>query len=291
MVGRRAAPGVIAGAAVAALSIGYVNDSSSAATACAAAPVRWEWNARAKGAPWIAAGPANARLEGVLFSYRYLGDERVNKSEGVVLRAGTEEKIWWYSKKWGGSILTATGKRLDGRGSFHKRFRAALNPAGYPSGIIVPTAGCWELTLKADGWTRRLVVQAVDPAPEGTCDATPVPANGWLKIVPSRSGVSGGWPWRTGDGRALLYAGGRSPDGTNAKVLWRARPIGGTLVVTGSRLDGQGTFKQEFKGAGGPPGYWPSTVVVPEAGCWLLTVRIVGQTGAAGIVVARVVAT
>ena len=79
---------------------------------------------------------------------------------------------------------------------------------------------------------------------------------------------------------ALLYAGGRSPDGTNTKVLWRGGPLGGTLVVTGSRLDGQSTFRQEFKGAGGPAGYWPSTVIVPEAGCWLLTVRIVGQTGA-----------
>jgi hypothetical protein len=62
-------------------------------------------------------------------------------------------------------------------------------------------------------------------------------------------------------------------------------------VVSGSRLDGAATFRQEFKGAGGPTGagYWPSTVVVPEPGCWLLTVRIVGQTGAAGIAVARVV--
>ena len=60
-------------------------------------------------------------------------------------------------------------------------------------------------------------------------------------------------------------------------------------MVTGSRLDGQATFRQEFRGAGGPAGYWPSIVIVPEAGCWLLTVRIVGQTGAAGIVVTRVV--
>ncbi len=103
MVGRRAGLGVILGAAVAAVSIAYANDSSSAASACAATPVHWEWNARAKGVPWIAAGPAKTRLEGVLFSYRYLGDGRVNRSEGVVLRAGRAEKIAWYSKKWGGS--------------------------------------------------------------------------------------------------------------------------------------------------------------------------------------------
>ena len=155
----------------------------------------------------------------------------------------------------------------------------------------MPAAGCWELTLRTDGWTRRLVVKAVDPAPEGTCDATPIPADGSLKVNPSRSGISGGWGWRTPDGGALLYTGGKTPDGRNTKVLWRARPLGGTLVVSGSRLDGQATFRQEFKGAGGPQsGYWPSIVVVPEAGCWLLTVRIVGQTGAAGIVVARVIA-
>jgi hypothetical protein len=290
MVGRRAALGVIAGAAVAAVSIPHATGSSPAPAACAAAPVHWEWNARAKGVPWIAAGPAKTRLEGVLFSYRYLGDGRVNGSEGVVLRAGMAEKIAWYSKKWGGSRLTVSGRRLDGRGSFRAQFGATLGEGWYPSGITVPAAGCWELTLRTDGWSRRLVVKAIDPAPEGTCDATPVGPDNAARVVPARSGIFGLWSWRTPEGGALLFTGGRTPNGGNTKVLWRARPLGGTLVVTGSRLDGQAAFRQEFKGAGGSqPGYWPSIVVVPEAGCWLLQVRIVGQTGAAGIVVARVV--
>ena len=57
------------------------------------------------------------------------------------------------------------------------------------------------------------------------------------------------------------------PDGPNRRRCGAARPLGGTLVVTGSRLDGQAVFRQEFKGAGGPPGYWRSTVLLPEAGC------------------------
>jgi len=290
MVGRGAGIAAVVCAVVAALGLAYANSPSSAAAACSATPVHWEWTKRTQGWAWIAAGPKASRLEGLLLSYHgYLADGRVNRSEGVVLRAGRAEKIAWYSKKWGGSWLTVSGRRLDGAGSFRQRFGWAIGAGWYPSGIHVPAAGCWELTLRTDGWKRRLVVNAVDPAPEGTCDATPVPGDGWLRINPARAGVSGGWPWRTADGRALLYAGGRSPDGTNAKVLWRGRPLGGTLVVAGSRLDGAATFRQEFKGAGGPPGYWPSTVIVPEPGCWLLTVRIVGQTGAAGIAVARVI--
>jgi hypothetical protein len=291
MVGRRAGVGVILGAAVTAVCIAYANESAPAASTCAATPVRWEWNKLAPGFPWIAVGPTKARLHGALLGYRYLGDGRVNASEGVVLLAGRALKIAWYSTKWGGSNVRLTGRRLDGPDSFRYRFGASLGAGWYPSGITVPAAGCWELTLKTDGWTRRVVVKAVDPAPEGTCDATPAGADGSVRINPARSGVSGLWPWRTEDNRALLYAGGRSPDGKYAKVLWRGRPLGGTLVVSGSRLDGQATFRQEFKGAGGPTGtgYWPSTVIAPEPGCWLLTVRIVGQTGAAGIVVTRVV--
>jgi hypothetical protein len=284
--------GITAVVCAAGAALGLVDDRSSAAPTCAATPVRWEWNKLAPGFPWIAVGPRRSRLQGALFGYRYLGDGRVNQSEGVVLRAGRAEKIAWYSTKWGGSNVRLTGRRLDGPGSFRYRFGASLGAGWYPSGITVPAAGCWELTLKTDGWTRRVVVKAVDPAPEGTCDATQAGADGSVRINPARSGVSGLWPWRTEDNRALLYAGGRSPDGQNAKVLWRGRPLGGTLVVTGSRLDGQATFRQEFKGAGGATaaGYWPSIVVAPEAGCWLLTVRIVGQSGAAGIVVTRVVA-
>ena len=97
---------------------------------------------------------------------------------------------------------------------------------------------------------RRLVVKAVDEAPEGTCDATPVPADAWLRVTPARSGISGNWSWRTPEGGALLYTGGKTPSGGNTKVLWRGRPLGGTLVLTGSRLDGAASFRQDVQGSG-----------------------------------------
>jgi hypothetical protein len=261
-----------------------------ASVGCPAALVHWEWNKRAHGTPWVFAGTGRSRVEGWLYSYHeYVGDGRVNRSERIVLRAGRQEKIGWYSPTWGGSRLTVTARRLDGAGSFRQTFRAAVGPGVYPSGILVPAPGCWRLTLRTSGWTTRLIVRAVDPAPEETCDATPLRENGWLSVTPARAGVTAGWPWRSPDGRALLYAGGRSPDGQNAKVLWRSRQIGGLLSVRGIQLDGIGSIRETFPEARSPRGYWPSTVILPAPGCWLLAVRIVGQIGAAGIVVSRVV--
>jgi len=150
------------------------------------------------------------------------------------------------------------------------------------------SASQWQLTLRTEGWLYRIIVEAVDPAPKDTCDPTPVPASGWVGLVPARSGISAGWSWRTEEGGALLYAGGRTPDGGNTKVLWRATQPSGLLAVRGTQLGGTGTFRQTFNEAGSPSGYWPSIIVVPTPGCWLLTARGIGET--AGIVVARVLA-
>jgi len=232
-------------------------DEPAAPSACQASLVRYEWNRRAGGAPWISTRAGRSRLEGYLYAYHeYLGDGRVNRSERVVLRAGKPEKIASFSTVWGGRRLIVTGKRLDERGSFSQRFFAAVSPSGfYPSGIRIPTVGCWQLTLRTEGWLYRIIVEAVDPAPKDTCDPTPVPASGWVGLVPARSGISAGWSWRTEEGGALLYAGGRTPDGGNTKVLWRATQPSGLLAVRGTQLGGTGTFRQTFNEAGSPSGF------------------------------------
>jgi hypothetical protein len=70
------------------------------------------------------------------------------------------------------------------------------------------------------------------------------------------------------------------------KVLWRSTQPGGHLNLRGSEIGGNGTFRATFSEVH-PSGHWPSHVVVPTAGCWLLTARGIGR--AAGIVVVRVV--
>lgn len=259
---------------------------------CNAASVRYEWNKGARGFPWVTAGPARARLEGWLYSYpQLLRHARVNQSDRLVLRAGVEEKIFWFSRRWGGSRLTVVGRRVDGQGSFRQRFRAAHGSGAYPSGLRIPAAGCWALTLTTDGWSRRLVVEAVDLPAEGTCDASPVDATGWARLTPLRSRLVAGLGWRTPEGGALLYTGGRTPTGGNTKVLWRTDDfdgrVSGELDLVGAGLDGTASVSQRLATVGG--GYWPSIVVIPEPGCWLLTARVGAVPAAAGILVVRVV--
>ena len=265
-----------------------------AQSSCGAALVRYDWNRGAGGAPWVTVGPTKPRLEAWLYSYRdYLGDGRVNRSERFIVRAGQHEKIGWFSRKWGGTWLEVVGRRIDGQGSFRQRFRAAWQASWYPSGLLVPQSGCWELTLRTKGWQRRLVVEAIEPPAKGTCDATPVPQSGPVPLTPRRSGIVAGWgPWTTPEGGALLYAGGRTPEGGNTKVLWRTTRDtsfrSGELVLRGTQLDGNSEFLQVLPEVN-PSGHWPSIANVPNAGCWLLTARIGGQRGAAGIMVVRVV--
>jgi hypothetical protein len=266
----------------------------SAQSSCNATPVRYEWNKRTAGGPWITVGPTRSRLEGWIISYEdYFADGRVNRSEGMVVRAGLEEKIGWFSRRWGGTWLTMSGRRVDGDGSFAQRFRAAFGAAWYPSGLKVPEPGCWRVTLRTKGWTRQIVVEAIELSAKRTCDATPVPEFGPLALTPRRSGIVTGWgPWVTPEGGALLYTGGRTPEGGNTKILWTTTRDtsfpSGELTLRGTELDGSGTFRQTFPEVS-PSGHWPSIPVVPSAGCWLFTVRIGGQRGAAGILVVRVV--
>jgi hypothetical protein len=80
---------------------------------------------------------------------------------------------------------------------------------------------------------------------------------------------------------ARIFTGGVAPAGYNVKILWafvarEAKGRGGSEVtVEGRRLDGAGSFRQEFaaisyEGQEGAPSY-ASIIDVPELGCWRLS--------------------
>lgn len=190
---------------------------------------------------------------------------------------GETEKIGWFSLTWGGSRLTPTGKRLHGRGSFSQRFRATPGAGFYPSGISIPTPGCWQLTPRTQGWSRQASLWRWT-APKDVCDPTPANEPGLVRLVPARLGISAGWGWRTEEGGALIYAGGRTPDGGNTKVPWRSSWPGGLLELRGAQLDGVGALRETKR-----------LLAIdrrgPESWGWLFTVRVSGR---GVIVVARV---
>ena len=267
-------------------------------TACSPSLVRYEqnWDAGRGLAslylPWVASGPADTRLVGHLSSHvSQLADGRINRSSGLVVPAGVPQKIRWSIR--GGppeNRLDVVGRRLDGAGSFRASFRIAAGGT-FPSQISFPAAGCWQLVVRTGVMRRTVVVRAVEPAPAGTCDASPV-EDGRVRLRPTRSGISAQWRKQTANGGALIQGESRLATGELImKVPWSStRTTGPILHLRGTRLDARGAFRQSFEEAFSPRYFWPAGVIVPEAGCWLLTVRIAGARGtpsAAGILVAQ----
>jgi hypothetical protein len=73
----------------------------------------------------------------------------------------------------------------------------------------------------------------------------------------------------------------------NMKIPWWVRrQWGPSIELTGTRLDADGSFRQEFGMALSPQGVFPSTVDVPAPGCWLFRLR---TARLAGVLVVRAV--
>jgi hypothetical protein len=227
-------------------------------------PVYWD-------TPWVLARPHGPAIAGFLVTYSpSLRDGRVNRSGGVVLWTAGSQIVWTVSG-------SGRARRLDGRRSFSFEVKADA-----VSELRFPSAGCWRLTIHASRGTASIVARVVRARATDRCDATPIERAG-VFARPRSSGIRGGWgPWRTADGGALLYTHGRHvAGGMNMKVLWRvagdASRATDSLELVGARLDGAGSFRQEFVYA---PGLYPSIVDVPTSGCWLLRLRTGRHAGA-----------
>jgi hypothetical protein len=86
---------------------------------------------------------------------------------------------WWRAVK---GPFTIQGRRLDApAGSLQSDVRGYGNTGFLASGVIFPTAGCWEITGKADDAALTFVVE-VEPASQtvqqkSPCDPKPDSGN------------------------------------------------------------------------------------------------------------------
>jgi hypothetical protein len=274
---------------------------ATAALACPATPVHYEWSRLSPAVPWVAAGQGSQRLVGQLGTYEpTLADRRVREAAGLTLYAGALHKIGWLPGRWKGTgrLLGVVAERVDGLGRVTYRFPRALAPQFFPSGITLPSAGCWRLTLTSGSRRWVLHARAIGPPAQPPCDTTAVGSGPnrvdpffttWIAASPARARIYGAFSVSLpGVEGAAIYAGGRFPDGrTNTKVLWLVDDPHTALTVTGRRLDARGSFRQVVEAAASPAYAFPSILVVPEAGCWLLRLR---TSGSGGVVVMRALA-
>jgi hypothetical protein len=229
-------------------------------------------------APWVLATPRRAGVAGFLVSYPpSLRAEEVNGSDGLVLwRTGA--KIVWNTS---GSLVA---RRLDGPGAF--RLQLTAGSGGAMSVFRFPATGCWRLNLHHEGKAASVVARVVRKPAGLACHATEL-ESGDVFARPRSSGIRGPWPWQSA-GPATLTTHGHDGD-RNMKVPWRVRGKWGPLLtLTGTRLDGKATFRQDFHANFGTDGQvvYPSIVDIPVAGCWLLRLR---TAGLAGVIVVRAV--
>jgi len=257
-----------------------------ALAACPASTVHY--GPTSVGTPWVSSGP----ITGHLFAYggRTLMDGRVNGSDGLVLYThgrtlSGATKILWVVRKRYSAKLTLHATRLDGAGSFTQSF--SHRGGQFPSIVDLPGAGCWRLSLRTGKVRATFVVQAVELPDESLCEPTRVYRDGVLRMptTPSGNGIAARLFVSTlpGADRAIIYAGGRAPEGWYTKFLWWSPKPAGGLVLSGTRLDGPGSFRQMFTSAAADDGtiVYPSIVDIPTAGCWAVRVTIGPRTGLA----------
>lgn len=265
---------------------------ATVALACPAAPVHHDWSRLSPASPWIAAGTGPGRLVGQLLgTYEpTLADRRVREAPGLTVYAGAMHKLGWLPARWHGTsrALRVVAERIDGPGRVTYRFPRALAPQFFPSGITLPTAGCWRLALATGSRRWTLHARAIEPPAEPRCDPTAVGSGPnrvdpsfttWIAATPARARVYGTFSVSLpGIEGAAIRTGGR-------KVLWLVERPAGLLHVRAVRLDGpQAEVRQSLSPASSPVYAYPSRLDLPAAGCWLVRLR---TSGRAGVVVMR----
>lgn len=115
--------------------------------------------------PWVRAGA----VYGYHFYYSADGRWKTQSSRVLIttrggVSGGYATKILWHIRD-GSSMITVSGKKLDGPGGFRQRFPATSTGGGgwFPSIIAVPSSGCWRLTVTSGHPTGRCAFLAMPP--------------------------------------------------------------------------------------------------------------------------------
>jgi hypothetical protein len=140
------------------------------ATACPAARVHTEPNARLgtlSPGRWVAPIPARAGLIGYLFGGEVVGGRFAVYAGGRNPRTNSSEKVLWIVRRGAriGAELAVVGRRL---GSTVVRYRRHFSQASsdqtpgylFPSILDLPQPGCWSLTLRSGRVAAKVVVLA-----------------------------------------------------------------------------------------------------------------------------------
>ncbi|HEY3185040.1 MAG TPA: hypothetical protein VGJ77_19520 [Gaiellaceae bacterium] len=132
------------------------------ASLCVAAPVSYSAppDRGAPAIPWVHAGS----VSGYLFYYGAPGPWRSDRERAIVATRGGgpgfSTKILWHVQGGYGRVIVI-GSRLDGAGRFRQSYQGIAG-SYFPSYLIVPSAGCWRVTVSSAGRRTSFAFRAVD---------------------------------------------------------------------------------------------------------------------------------
>jgi hypothetical protein len=120
--------------------------------------------------PWISASPRSTELVGHLFYYDRRNAWTRERLSPLHMYSGGESpdgrlsmKILWELRRGSAPpLLDVLATRIDGPGSSFQQLPSTSSDASqFPSIVVVPTPGCWRLTLKAGTTTGHVVIDVV----------------------------------------------------------------------------------------------------------------------------------
>jgi hypothetical protein len=227
-------------------------------------------------------------------------DASINQADQATMHVGRANRIVWRVRGGRTRVLTVEASVLGASARIVQRLRRSRS-GQFSSDLTFPEGGCWSIMVRSGKRVGYFLVRATaqwTPAcePSRVIRSSPHPKFGWVTWLPAHPRPSGIDAVRfvstlPDAETAVIYAGGRAPEGSSTKFLWWSTQPAASVELVGTRLDFPGSFRQSFNAARAEDDgsiIYPSVVNIPSAGCWAVRVRIGSR---AGLVVFQAVVT